>query len=125
MLIALTIAVLLGGGSLEWFTSDDFSAVESVIENAERVEVVTLIMQRANSRAIGLVRQREEHLDRITEIDAKVDASADAYVEVLNSLWQSRNAATDGYVRDVFELREHISREEWAAIFDRQDGPSN
>jgi hypothetical protein len=66
----------------------------------------------------GIFNQRRELVASIADLDLDVDASADAYNDYFDELWLRREQATDGYVRDVFEMREHISREEWAAIFD-------
>jgi len=117
MLMALLLASLLGG-SADFFVRDDFRAVESVIEEPERAAAAIAIMERVNNRALGISNQRSELVARMAELDLDVDASADAYGKYFDMLWQRREQATDGYVRDVFEMREHISREEWAAIFD-------
>jgi len=117
MLMALLLASLLGG-SADFFVRDDFRAVQSVIEDPERAAAATAIMERVNNRMNGIFNQRRELVAGIATLDLDVDASADAYNDRFDELWQRREQATDGYVRDVFEMREHISREEWAAIFD-------
>ena len=117
MLMALLLASLLGG-SAEFFVRDDFRAVESVIEEPERAAAAIAIMERINNRMNGIFNQRRELVARISTLDLDVEASPDAYSAYFDELWQRREQATDGYVRDVFEMREHISREEWAAIFD-------
>ncbi len=118
MLMAILLASLMGGGSAEVFVKDDFRAVQSVIEEPERAAAAIAIMERINNRAYGIFNQRRELVASIATLDLDVDASADAYSNYFDELWQRREQATDGYVRDVFEMREHISHEEWAAIFD-------
>ena len=118
MLMAILLASLLGGGSAEVFVRDDFRAVERVIEEPERAAAAVAIMERINNRVNGHYNLRRELVAKMAEMDLDVDASADAYSNYFDALWQRREQATDGYVRDVFEMREHISRDEWAAIFD-------
>lgn len=118
MLVALFIIIFLGGGSVEVFTEEHFEALESVVEEPERVAQASDVMRRMNSRVSGLARERQEHLASLGDIDADVEASLESYNEVFDRLWQVRSHAADGYVRDVFDLREHLTREEWAAIFD-------
>jgi hypothetical protein len=43
---------------------------------------------------------------RIATLDLDFAASSDAYSNYFDELWQRREQATDGYVRDVFETRE-------------------
>jgi len=122
MLMAILLASLLGGGSAELFVRDDFRAVERIIEEPERAAAATATMQRINNRLNGLFNQRRELVASLVALDLDVDASADVYEKHFDELWLRREQATDGYVRDVFEMREHISREEWAAIFDPPEG---
>ena len=117
MLIALFIIIFLGGGAMEMFTDEDFEALETVVEEPERAAQASDVMQRINSRATGLARERGEQLERLGAIDSDVDASLENYNEVLDRLWQVRSEAADGYVRDVFDLREQLTREEWEEIF--------
>lgn len=118
MLMALLLVSLLGGGSAELFTQDDFQAADRVIEDESRLVVATRIMTRINSRYGAIFDQRRAAAGQLATLDGDMYAPEDAYAAVLEQLWQQREHATDGYIRDVFELRQHVTREEWAAIFD-------
>jgi hypothetical protein len=121
MLMALLLAALLGGGSTEFFSSDELRAVEQVIEDETRVMAAMQIMTRINSRYAAILDQRRAAAGQLATLDGDMYAPADAYSAVLAQLWQQRSDATNGYIRDVFELRRHVTREEWAAIFDAPD----
>ena len=118
MLVALLLTSLLGGGSADWFSRADLTAVERVIEDETRVAEATQVMTRLNNRYNAILEQRRQAAIQLAALDGDMYSPADLYSAILEQLWQQRQNATDGFIRDVFELRRHITRDEWAQIFD-------
>jgi hypothetical protein len=117
MLTIIILTLLFGGGSIEIFSSDNFLAVESAVDDPVRIEAATQSMERVNAKLESLVQQRDEYFEALSDINRRIDAPADEYEAVIDRLWDARRSAIDTYVDEVFVLRETMSREEWGAAF--------
>lgn len=117
MITALIIMHFFGGGTLELFSSLDFTTIGRAIEDPSRAAVATRAMERINENLTSVVQQREQFFGQLVEINANVDAPEDAYEKVLDELWQARAEARQKYVQDVFIMRRNMTRIEWDAAF--------
>ena len=117
MLIALTLSMLLGSGSLELFGRSDFREVGRVIEDAQRAEQVRGSMERINAELEGLAAVRDAEFERFKNVDDLVGATLADYKQVLDPLWQARREAQAVYIDEVFAMRKTMSRDEWGRMF--------
>ncbi len=106
-----------GGGSPELFSRSDFRTVDSTIEEPSRAEAVTQSMERMNELLASTVEKRKQTFERLSKIDLKIDSQEVSYDETLDQLWQVRREAGKKYIEEIFEMRAHMTREEWSAAF--------
>ena len=123
MIAALLGLLFLAGGAgsalLEYLDElqDD---VKTVIADSERRAQATAVLKRFEDR----VDQREDDISDTT--DQLIDLIADHAVTdaALDAVWQADTPSADAYHRDMidlrFELKQHITREEWAELFAEQ-----
>ena len=108
---------LFGGGSAEIFSRSDFRTVNSTIEEPARAEAVTQAMERMNELLDSTVEKRKQAFEQLSKIDLKIDSQEVSYDEMLDQLWQARREAGKKYIEEIFEMRAHMTREEWNAAF--------
>ena len=119
MLTALLIASLLGGGSTGTlaYIADTQDAVKLVMPDDNRrkeaLNTLKAMKKRTNVRD-KQVRRTEKDLAEVFRAHSADTAQADA-------IWVDYFAQGDIYDSDMldlrFELKEHINRKEWEAIF--------
>ncbi len=117
MITALIIWHLFGGGSLELFSSSDFSTIERSIEDPSRAAVAARAMERINENLASVFERRKLSFEQLAEINADVDAPEDAYEKVLDELWKARGEARRKYVQDIFIMRRNMTLHEWDVAF--------
>jgi hypothetical protein len=120
MLMALLILSLLGAGAYEIFTTDEFGDVREVIEQQARADRALMIMRRVNRLGGNLQDRRDAIVAEIATLNADPSSRTEDYQTALDKLWLARAEVFDLYVTDVFQLREQMTREEWAAAFGRR-----
>ena len=119
MLVALLTILLLGGGSNPLI--GDIQFVE---------EQVKLVMEKSNQRksALGTLdemakqtKQRDKTLGKTRKKLKKLVADHSSSFEDTEKLWSELTSERTKFHADMiglrFELKGHISREEWAEIF--------
>ncbi len=117
MITALIIWHLFGGGAAEIFSSSDFRIVNRAIDDVERTETVTQLMESMNERFTSILEMRAKFFEQLSEIDHDVDAREGAYDMIFDEMWQARAEARQEYIEDVVTMRENMTREEWNAAF--------
>jgi len=119
MLVALFTLWLLGGSSTSLldYIADTRDSVKTVMVKDER-QKAALITLKAMKKTAGA------HNKQAVKIARGLDkAFRDHAVSAgeINAIWDTYFTEVDQYNHDMielrFELREHINREEWAAIF--------
>ncbi len=120
MLIALLTILLFGGGNtagLLYDLNDLQKQVKTVVTEdpgrSEALDVVKAMKQR-NKEHAKLIKSTVKELDTALEEHAVPDTELDV-------IYDGYMPSVTAYHRDLidfrFELKEHVSREEWAAIF--------
>lgn len=120
MLIALLTILLFGGGNtagLLYDLNDLQKQVKTVVTEdpgrSEALDVVKAMKQRTKEHA-KLIKSTAKELDTALEEHVVPDTELDA-------IYDGYMPSVKAYHRDLidlrFELKEYISREEWAAIF--------
>lgn len=117
MLIALMMMHLFGGGGAAVFASEDFQAIESNVEDQERAAAAVASMERANALFESLVESRQRSFEQLSQIDLEQESGASSYESILNELSTVRAEARKQYIEEIFVLRGHVQREEWASAF--------
>ncbi len=119
MLIALFTILFLGGSATQLL--DDIGDVRDRVKivmpkNDQRKEALSHLktMEKRTESRIKLVKQNAKAMSKALEDHGVTDADFDA-------IWTGYVQGIDEYHRDMidlrFELKQHISREEWDAIF--------
>ena len=119
MLIALFTLLILGGSSTSLldYIADTRDSVKTVMVKDERQKEALNTLKAMKKRASAHNKQAgkaAKGLDKVFRDQAVIAAEIDA-------IWDTYFTLVDQYNHDMiklrFELKEHISREEWAAIF--------
>ena len=121
MITALIIWHLFGGGAAEIFSSSDFRVVGRTIDDVERTEAVTQVMESMNERSTSILEMRAKSFEQLSEIDHGVDAREGAYDKIFDEMWQARAEARQEYIEDVFTMRDNMTRDEWNAAFGKTE----
>jgi hypothetical protein len=109
--------MLLGAQSIELFSQTNRADVARIIDDAHRAELAGESMRRANARVQLLIERRELYLARLSEIDQQFDTPKSQYEPVLEQLWEERASAQADYLKEIFTLRNNMTREEWETVF--------
>ncbi len=117
MSTALLLSMLFGGGSPEIFSKADFKQVQRVIADPARTESAQETMQRINTQLESLITERVRHFEELREIDADFDAPVAEFEAIFDELWDARRTAATIYTKEVFVLRDSITRDEWHSVF--------
>lgn len=115
--MALLILSLLGAGAYEIFTTDEFGDIREVIEEQSRADRALMIMRRVNRLGGQLQDRRDAIVAEITTLNADPSSRPGDYQPALDRLWLARAEVFELYVTDVFQLRDQMTRDEWAAAF--------
>lgn len=123
MLIAIIVAFLLGGGAggVMAYISDTRADVKVVIEDKDRRSEALAMLKRMEKEAAALEKQsgkRARQLGKALQDHEATDAEVYA-------IWSEHYERVDAFNREMidlrFELREHVTRDEWQQLFgDRQ-----
>ena len=119
MLIALFTLLLLGGSStaLLEYIADTRDSVKTVMAKDERQKEALTILKAMKKRTNA----RNKHVKRASKELAKAFVDHDAAIEGVDAVWDGYFAEIGRYNHDMldlrYELKEHINREEWEAIF--------
>lgn len=117
MLIAMFLMMLFGGSTPEIFVRDDFRAVSRVVEGEQRTAAVTESMERINAKLERVISEREAVFEALSNVDDLVGAKQADYEAILEPLWKLRREANALYIDQVFEMRDQMTRDEWADVF--------
>lgn len=117
MITALIIWHLFGGGAAEIFSSSDFRTVNRAIDDVERTETVTQLMEGMNERFMSILEMRAKYFEQLGEIDHSVNSRESAYDKIFDEMWQARAEVRQEYIEDIFTMRESMTRGEWNAAF--------
>jgi len=119
MLIALFTIYFLGGGSggMLDYIADIEDSVEIIMAEGERQDEALTVLKAMKKKAT-------EHYKKVkqpTKGLEKTFRNHESTAEQIDALWAEHYATLDRYNDDMldlrFELKEHINREEWEAIF--------
>lgn len=119
MLAALFVILFLGGGTTAFldFIAESESAVKSVMVKDELRSDALNVLGAIEKRAKDHNKQVKKIIKELSEsLEGREDNP-----EAIADISQRYYAALDSYSSDIldlrFELREHVTREEWAQIF--------
>jgi len=121
MLIALFTILLLGGSSTATlaYIADTQDTVKTVMvkDGRQKGALSTLKTMKKRTNA------RNKHVKRASKDLNKALGQEDINTADIDAIWAGYFAEIDQYDHDMldlrWELKEHINREEWAAIFSR------
>lgn len=119
MLIALFTILLLGGSSTATlaYIADTQDTVKTVMvkDGRQKGALSTLKAMKKRTNA------RNKHVKRASKDLNKALGQEDINTADIDAIWAGYFAEIDQYDHDMldlrWELKEHINREEWAAIF--------
>lgn len=121
MLIALFTILLLGGSSTATlaYIADTQDTVKTVMEKDGRQKGALSTLKAMKKRTNA----RNKHVKRASKDLNKALGQEDINTADIDAIWAGYFAEIDQYDHDMldlrWELKEHINREEWAAIFFR------
>ncbi|MCH8307416.1 MAG: hypothetical protein E2O63_04975 [Gammaproteobacteria bacterium] len=121
MLIALFTILLLGGSSTATlaYIADTQDTVKTVMEKDGRQKGALSTLKAMKKRTNA----RNKHVKRASKDLNKALGQEDINTADIDAIWAGYFAEIDQYDHDMldlrWELKEHINREEWAAIFSR------
>ena len=121
MLIALFTILLLGGSSTATlaYIADTQDTVKTVMEKDGRQKGALSTLKAMKKRTNA----RNKHVKRAAKDLNKALGQEDINTADIDAIWAGYFAEIDQYDHDMldlrWELKEHINREEWAAIFSR------
>jgi hypothetical protein len=119
MIIALLTILLLGGGatSVLQYIGDTQDAVKIVMPKGDEQKAALSTLKAMKKRTTGLNKVAKQTAKAVDKAFGDHDTSA----ADLDAIWGGYFAEIDQHNNDMldlrFELKESISREEWAAIF--------
>ena len=119
MIVALLTLLLLGGGSTYLLETIDFyqDRAEDVIPEGDRQKQAKAVfdaMEDSTDRRHDMIEDVAEQLDKLLQDKDVADADLDAVLE------QYRDGIVTYYEEMLdhrFELKDHVTREEWQQIF--------
>jgi len=118
MLIALTMALLFGGGSPDpLFAKQTRTAIKQVVTDEERqAEVLATVKSIEGSwkRADKAAKAPSKELGRLEKDRA---ASTDDIEAQIDEIVAIRENLHKDFVDGIFEMRENMTEEEWQAVF--------
>ena len=121
MLIALFTILLLGGSSTATlaYIADTQDNVKTVMVKDDRQKEALRTLKAMKKRTNA----RNKHVKRASKDLNKALGQEDINIADIDAIWAGYFAGIDQYDHDMldlrWELKEHINREEWAAIFSR------
>ena len=121
MLIALFTILLLGGSSTATlaYIADTQNNVKTVMVKDDRQKEALRTLKAMKKRTNA----RNKHVKRASKDLNKALGQEDINTADIDAIWAGYFAGIDQYDHDMldlrWELKEHINREEWAAIFSR------
>ncbi len=119
MLIALFTIMILGGGSTAAlaYIADTRDSVKIVMVKDDRQKAALSTLKAMKKRTNA----RNKHVKRASKDIAKSLRQEDINTAEIDAIWTGYFAEIDQYNHDMLDLRwqlkEHINREEWGAIF--------
>jgi isocitrate dehydrogenase kinase/phosphatase len=119
MLAALLVILFLGGGTSAFleYVGETEHAIKTTIEKGERQDEALDILGAIEKRSNGYDKQVRE---TIKELSKYLEGRGDN-AEMIAAISERHFAALESYNSDIldlrFELKEHITREEWTQIF--------
>ena len=119
MLAALLVLLLLSGGSSAFLDhiAESKDAVKTVVVDAERRKEALRILQSMQARSKEQTKQVEETVKRLSKLIEGRNQNAEEMATIGERHFNDLDSY-DGDILDLrFELREHVTRAEWAQIF--------
>ena len=118
MLIALTMALLFGGGSPDpLFAKQTRTAIKQVVTDEERqAEVLATVKSIEGSwkRANKAAKAPGKELGRLEKDRAASTNDIEAQIDEIIAI---RENLHKDFVDGIFEMRENMTEEEWQAVF--------
>ncbi len=122
MLIALIVALLLGGGSISVmdYIADTKKDVKTIIVEPDRRADALATLKQMKKRASALKKESGKTSKRLT----RALKTHDVTEAEIDAIWAEHYAAVDQFNRDIidlrFELKDSVTRDEWQQLFARQ-----
>ena len=119
MLIAIIVAFLLGGGAggVMAYISDTRADAKVVIEDKDRRSEAMATLKRMEKEAAVLQKQSGKRFKQL----GKALQDHEATKAEIDAIWSEHFERVDTFNREMidlrFELREHVTREEWQQLF--------
>ena len=120
MLIALTMAFLLGGGSSEPIIGKPTRAAvkQEVTEAGRQEEVLATIKSLEKSRAEAVKASKKGPRKELDRLEADRAASSDDIAAEIDEIIGLRVGFQDDFIDSIFEMRDKMTEAEWRAVFD-------
>jgi uncharacterized protein YpuA (DUF1002 family) len=122
MLIALIVALFLGGGSISVldYIADTRKDVKTVVAEPDRRSAALATLKTLKKRAAALDKQTRKRARRLT----KALNSHEITEAQIEEIWAAHYAAVDQFNRDMidlrFQLKDSVTRDEWQQLFTQQ-----
>jgi cytoplasmic iron level regulating protein YaaA (DUF328/UPF0246 family) len=118
MIIVATFLLLFGGGSATFDVLID--RVEQHVSDPQSAKQVEALIEDADKALINYGKQIDDISDKIAALNADYHADEADYAAVADQAFQNYNAVADKILDLRFEMKSHMSREEWASVFGGQ-----
>ena len=125
MLVALLMAYLLGGGGsvtggiLSSGTAKELGKqIEAAVEDAARAKAAATSMAELRAEITGFEKRFTESGKALADIFKDHEAGGDAMLAVLEELNTDWEALQRRTIDLGFEIKQSLTREEWAEVFD-------
>ena len=113
-IITLTLIALLFGGT------DDAPLKERIrdqVEDKQRARQAVKIAEEAEKEILELNESLNKYVERLFELDSRHETSAVEYRALYREIEEAWLKEQRKLLDLRFELRKHIEREEWSALF--------
>ena len=118
MIIVATFLLLFGGGGATFDALID--SVEQHVSDSQRAKQVVALIEKTEKSLINYGKQVDDISDKIAALNADYHADEADYAAVTDQAYKNYNLAADEILDLRFEMKSHMSREEWASVFGSQ-----
>jgi predicted nucleic acid-binding Zn-ribbon protein len=119
ILLGLTYLLLSGGPELDFVNTMSARVEQSIVEPDRKQKVLSLVNDMANE--INDISKRLESSSKsIAKLNRDHSSRRESFEKALDELNQGRIRSQEKILQIRFNLKDHMTREEWEAVFEHQ-----
>jgi hypothetical protein len=119
ILLGLTFLLLSSGPELGFVNTISARAEQSIIEPDRKEKVLSLVNDMANE-INDISKRLESSSKNIADLNRDHSSKRESFEKVLDELNQDRIRSQEKILQIRLKLKDHMTREEWEAVFQHQ-----